>query len=79
MQKINFNTKTAPIQWGNGSKPIATREKGLTIAALINKLVSLAAQNEIDLNSEVRVFDQDGKYIGVQSLQKGPGNFIVLR
>lgn len=79
VQRTRFNTETAPVQWKTGDKKITRGNHGLTVAELINKLVSLAASNEIDLNAEVQAFNAEGKVEGVQTLQKGPGKIIVLR
>ena len=79
ISKTRFNAQMAPVKWSNNPKPVSTKEKGLTVAELINKLINLAASGEINLNTEVQVFDQDGKYVGVGLLQKGPGSALILR
>ena len=69
---------TPPPSWKSGAN-VVTRDKGMTLAELIQKIVMLAASGEINLNAEVMVYNQDGDCVGVDKIQRGPGNIVVLR
>ena len=79
MNGINFNTKTTPVKWNNYVPQTDKGYKGITIAELINKLVTLASKQEIDLNAEVQIFDPEGNIVGVENIQRGPGKVVILR
>lgn len=75
MPKISFAT---PPSWKTELEA-ARKNKGITVSELMQKFILLAASGDINLNAEVMVYDSDGNCDGIEKVQCGPGNIIVLR
>lgn len=69
---------TPPPSWKPAGN-VVTRDKGMTLGELMQKIIVLAESGEVNLNAEVMVYNQDGDCVGVDKIQRGPGNIVVLR